>query len=431
MFKNVGKPIPKYDAMGIVTGSLKYAGDYAMPGMLTAKVLRSPYHRARILSINTAEAEALPGVEAVLTARDIAHNTFGFVPDNQVLADGLIHYKGQSVAAVAAVDKPTALLALSKIKVEYEELPYVYDPREALKEGAPQVWGEAGLNHWLFNGKTATREIRKGDVEKGFAEADVIVEGEYMTPNQEHAFIEPSATLAWMDEAGRLVIRGKTQGLFFTQNDLANVFQLPLSRLKFVGGTIGGGFGGMNSVSTDHIAGLLCLKTGKPVRFQFTREEEMACSTTRSPWIFRFKDGVKKDGTITARQIEVIHDGGGFTELGLYAVEKNANFIAGALKVEHVSVTSRLVYTNKAPGGSMRGFGVNVGQFADQLQLDKDAAAIGMDPVELRIRNAFREGDANHVGNPLVAVSAIETLQGVSEMAGKTLPPELAQMKSK
>lgn len=431
MFKSVGKRVPKYDAPGIVTGSLKYIADYSMADQLVAKVLRSPYHRAKILSIDVSEAKQLPGVAAVLIAQDLAYNQFGMVPDNQVLADTLIHYKGQPVAAVAAVDKATALLALSKIKVEYEELPYVYDPREALKEGAPEVWGEGKLNYWMFDGNSATRNIRKGDVEKGFAEADVIVEGEYITPNQEHAFIEPSATLAYIDEAGRLVIRSKAQGLYWTMNDMANVFQLPLSKLKYVGGTIGGGFGGLNSVTTDHIAGLLCLKTGKPVKFVFTREEEMACSTTRSPWIFKFRDGVKKDGTITAREIEVIHDGGGFTELGLYAVEKNANFVAGALKVDNVSVTSRLVYTNKAPGGSMRGFGVNVGQFADQLQLAKDAAAIGMDPVELRIKNAFHEGDANHVGNPLVAVSAIETLQGVSEMAGKELAPEFAQMKSK
>lgn len=192
MFKSVGKPIPKYDMQGIVTGGLKYVADYSMPGMLTAKVLRSPYHRARILSIDTTEAKALPGVAAVLTAKDLAYNKFGMVPDNHVLAEELVHYKGQSVAAVAAVDKATALLALSKIKVEYEELPYVYDPREALKENAPQVWGEDGLNHWMFDGTSATRKIRKGDVEKGFAEADVIVEGEYMTPNQEPPSLSPA-----------------------------------------------------------------------------------------------------------------------------------------------------------------------------------------------------------------------------------------------
>ena len=141
MFKSVGKRVPKYDAPGIVTGSLKYIADYSMADQLVAKVLRSPYHRAKILSIDVSEAKQLPGVAAVLIAQDLAYNQFGMVPDNQVLADTLIHYKGQPVAAVAAVDKATALLALSKIKVEYEELPYVYDPREALKEGAPEVWG--------------------------------------------------------------------------------------------------------------------------------------------------------------------------------------------------------------------------------------------------------------------------------------------------
>ena len=268
-------------------------------------------------------------------------------------------------------------------------------------------------------------------MEKGFAEADKIVEGFYTTPSQEHAFIEPTSTLAYIDESGKLVLHSKAQGMYFIQNDLCNVFKLPLNKLKFIGGTIGGGFGGLNSVATDHIAGLLALKTGKPVKFTLTREEEMTTSTVRTPWMFKFKDGVKMDGTITAREIEVIHDCGSFTELGLYAVEKNANFIAGALNVANVSVTSRLVYTNKQPSGSMRGFGVNVGQYADQVQLNRDAEAIGMDPIEIRLRNAVREGDHSHTDNELVAVSMIETLQNVAEMAGEKLPEELLALKSK
>ena len=429
MYKNVGKRVPKYDNLGAVTGQIKYPSDYSMPGMLTAKVLRCPYHRARINSIDTSEAEALPGVYAVITVKDVPYNHFGFVPDNHVLAEEITHYKGQPIAAVAAVDKATALEAVGKIKVDMEELPYVVDPREALKPDAPKVFPTGNIH--MFDGKTETRVVKKGDVEKGFAEADVIVEGTYTTPAQEHAFIEPTATLAYIDEAGKLVLHSKAQGMYFIQNDLCHVFDLPLNKLKFIGGTIGGGFGGLNSIGTDHIAGLLALKTKKPVKYMLTREEEMTCSTVRTPWMFKFKDGVKKDGTITAREIEVLHDCGAFTELGLYAVEKNANFIAGALNVKNIKVTSRMVWTNKQASGSMRGFGVNVGQYADQVQLDKDAAAIGMDPVEIRLKNAFKEGDRSHTRNELLAVSAIETLQGVSEMAGKELSPELKALKSK
>ncbi len=429
MFKTVGKRVPKYDNLGIVTGQIKYPIDYSMPGMLTAKVLRCPFPRARIKSIDTSEAKKIPGVFAVITVEDVPYNRFGMVPDNHVLAEEITHFLGQPVAAVAAVDQATAMEAVGKIKVDMEELPYVVDPREAMKPDAPKVFPEGNVH--LFDGKSETRRIIKGDVAKGFAEADKIVEGTYTTPSQEHAFIEPTSTLAYIDESGKLVLHSKAQGMYFVQNDLCHVFDLPLNKLKFVGGTIGGGFGGLNSISTDHIAGLLALKTRKPVKFTLTREEEMTCSTVRSPWMFKFKDGVKMDGTITAREIEVIHDGGAFTELGLYAVEKNANFIAGALKVENISVTSRLVYTNKAPSGSMRGFGVNVGQYADQVQLDRDAEAIGMDPVEIRLKNAFHEGDRSHTGNELLAVSMIETLQNVSKMAGKELSDELLAMKSK
>jgi len=429
MFKSVGKRVKKYDGVGLVTGRMTYVSDMTMPDMLVCKTLRSPYHRAKLNNVDVSEALKVPGVYAVITKDDVPHNFFAMVPDHHVLAEELIRYKGQNIAAVAAVDKETALEALSKIKLDIEELPFVIDPVEACKPDAVKVRPEGNVH--LFDGTSETRKIRKGDVEKGFAEADFIVEGTYTTPSQEHAPLETCATLAYLDESGKLVIHSKTQGLYFSLGDLANVFQLPLNKIKFVGGTVGGAFGGMNSVHTDHIAGLLALKTCKPVKFQLTREEEMLYTTIRSPWVFKFKDGIKKDGTITARQIEVLHDCGAYTELGLYAVEKNANMIAGAVKVDNLAIDSKMVFTNKMPSGSMRGFGVNVGQFADQVQVDKLARAVGMSPVEVRIKNSFKENDMNHVGNTLSAVSSIETLQMVAEMAGEKISPEYANMSSK
>lgn len=429
MFNSVGKRVVKYDVTGHVTGTTQYVSDIRVPGMLVAKTLRCPYHKARINSIDTTEAKKVEGVYAIITKDDLAHNLFSMVPDHHVLAEEITRYKGQNIAAVAAVSKEAALEAISKIKVDMEELPCVIDPEEACKEDAPLVRPEGNL--FLFDGKSTTRKIRKGNIEEGFAEADFIVEGRYTTPSQEHAPLETCCTVAYLDESGKLVIHSKTQGLYFSQGDLANVFQLPLNKLKFVGGTIGGAFGGMNSIHTDHIAGLLVMKTGKPVRFELTREEEMLYSTIRSPWVFKFKDGIKKDGTITARHIEVLHDCGAYTELGLYAVEKNANLVAGAHKIKNVAVDSRMVYTNKMPSGSMRGFGVNIGQFAEQVQMDKLANTIGMSPFEIRLKNSFKEGDANHVGNPLVAVSGIETLQMVAKMAGVELSEEYSSMSSK
>lgn len=429
MHNSVGKRVVRYDAYGHVTGTTKYISDIRMPGMLVAKTLRCPYHKARINSIDTSEALKVEGVYAVITKDDLAHNLFAMVPDHHVLAEEITRYKGQNIAAVAASSKEAALEALSKIKVDMEELPYVIDPEEACREDAPLVRPEGNL--FLFDGKSTVRKIRKGNIEEGFAEADFIVEGRYTTPSQEHAPLETCCTVAYLDESGKLVIHSKAQGLYFAQGDLANVFQLPLNKLKFVGGTIGGGFGGMNSIHTDHIAGLLAMKTGKPVRFELTREEEMLYSTIRSPWVFKIKDGIKKDGTITARHIEVLHDCGAYTELGLYAVEKNANLVAGAHKIKNLAVDSRMVYTNKMPSGSMRGFGVNVGQFAEQVQMDKLARTVGLSPFEIRFINSFREGDANHTGNQLVAVSGIETLQKVSKMAGVELPETYLSMSSK
>ncbi|MBG0764177.1 MAG: xanthine dehydrogenase family protein molybdopterin-binding subunit, partial [Tissierellales bacterium] len=422
MFKSVGKRVKKYDGEGLVTGKLQYVSDIKMPGMLVCKTLRSPYHRAKLNNVDISEALKVPGVHAVITKDDVPHNRFGMVPDHHLLAEELIRYKGQNIAAVAAVDKKTALEAISKIKLDIEELPFVIDPQEALKPDAPKVRPEGNLH--LFDGESEVRKIRKGDIEKGFKEADIIVEGTYTTPSQEHAPLETCASVAYVDESGKLVIHSKTQGLYFTQGDLANAFKLPLNKLKFVGGTIGGAFGAMNSIHTDHIAGILALKTGKPVKFQLTREEEMMYTTIRSPWIFKFKDGVTKDGKITAREIDVLHDCGSFTELGLYAVEKNANMIAGATKIDNLAVNSRMVYTNKMQSGSMRGFGVNVGQFADQVHTEKLAKAVGMHPIEFRLKNSFKENDINHVGNELQAVSAIETLKFVAEMAGEEISEE-------
>ncbi len=429
MFKSVGKRIPKYDGIGHVTGKTQYVSDVKMPGMLVCKTLRCPYHRARINSIDTSKAKALKGVYAVITKADVPHNLFAMVPDHHVLAEEITRYKGQNIAAVAAVDKETALEALSKIEIDMEELPYVIDPVEAMKDDAPKVRPEGNVH--LFDGVSTVRKIRRGNIEEGFAEADYIVESTYRTPVQEHAPLETSCSVAYLDSSGKMVIHSKTQGLFFSQGDLANVLQLPLNKLKLVGGTIGGAFGAMNSIHTDHIAGVLALITNKPVRFQLTREEEMLYSTIRAPWIFTFKDGIRKDGVITARQIDILHNCGGYTELGLYAVEKNANFAAGANYIKNLAVNSTMVYTNNMPSGSMRGFGINIGQYADQVQINKLAEKVGISPYEIRFINAFIENDANHVGNPLVAVSGIETLQKAAAMAGEQLPDQYLKMSSR
>lgn len=429
MFKAVGQAKQKYDGYGHVTGKTIYTSDVSRRDALICKVLRCPYHKARIISIDTSEARKMPGVVDVITKDDVPYNRFAMVPDNHVLAEEIARFKGQPVAAVAAVTKDQALDALAKIKVVYEELPAVFDPEEAMKPGAPQVRPEGNVH--LFDRNSEVRKIRRGDVEKGFAESDYIVEGRYVLPCEEHAPIELCSSLAYVDESGKLCIHSKTQGLYFTMGDLANVFQLPLNKIKFIGNTIGGSFGSGNSVATDHICGLLALRTKRPVSFKFTRHEEQMCSTISTPWILKFKDGLRKDGKIMARHVHVIHDCGAFTELGIYAIEKNAGLVAGANRIENLAVDAQLVYTNKPASGSRRGFGVNTGQYAEQVQLDKDARVCGISPMEIRFINAFHELDQTHAGDTLRAVSTIETLQTVADMAGIPLEERFRNMSSK
>jgi CO/xanthine dehydrogenase Mo-binding subunit len=429
MYSVIGNDYEKYDGVGHVTGQTIFPSDVKLPGMLTCKTLRSPYKCARIHSIDLTDALKVHGVHAIITKDDVPYNKFAMYPDHHVLAEELVRYRGQNIAAVAADTAEIALEAISKIKLDIEELPAVIDPKKALEDGAPVVNPDHG-NRFIWDGKYPSRMIRKGDVEKGFAEADFIVEGSYMTPMQEHAPLEPCSSVAYMDGTGRLVIHSKTQGINWAQWDLAAVFQLPLSKLKLVGGTIGGGFGGMLSIHTDHIAGLLALKTGRPVRFAFTREDEMLHSTARNPWFFSFKDGIRKDGVITARKVDIIHDCGGFSEMGMYVLEKNINYIAGPNNIKNVHVDSSLIYTNKMPSGAMRGFGVNTGQYAEQVQTEKLARTVGISSFDIRFVNAFKEGDLAHSQNPLVAVAGIETLQKVAAMAGIDLPDKYLAMSS-
>ncbi len=430
MFKTVGKPLYKYDGNGHVTGRTIYPSDRKMPGMLICKTLRSPYFAAKINSIDISEALKVPGVKAIITKDDVPFNRFSKFPDHPVLAETYTRYKGQNIAAVAATTQEAALEAISKIKLDIEEMPHVTDPREAMKEGAVVVNQELG-NQLMWDGEDPARYIRKGDIEKGFAEADFIVEGEYMTPSQEQAPIETCSSLAYLDESEKLVIYTKSQGMNVTLMDLSKIFNLPQSKVKLIGGTVGGAFGGMLSIHTDHIAGLLALKTGLPVKFHLTREEEMLYSTARNPWIFRYKDGVMKDGKIVARYVEVIHDCGGYSEMGMYVLEKSINYVAGPNNIPNVAVDGILVYTNKMPSGAMRGFGVNIGQYAEQMQTEKVARTVNMDSFDLRFVNAFKEGDLYHAQNELTAVTGVETLQKVAEMAGIELSDRFKSMTSK
>lgn len=290
----VGQRMPRYDSLGHVTGKTQFVDDITLPGMLTIKVRRSPVARAKILNIDTTEAKKCPGVYAVATAKDVPHNLCGFYGDHPVLAENEIRFRGQVIAAVAAIDEDAAMEALSKVKIDLEELTPIFDPREAMKPDSEQIRPEGNL--WEFEPGMRVRQLRKGDIEKGFAQADVIVEGDYSTCVGEHAMLEPCCSIGDIDERGRLVIYTASQAPSLHATMIAGTLGLPLNKLNMVGGTVGGGFGGRNDPVADHLVGLLAMMTQKPCKWRWTREEEMVCSQMRGAWQFHIKDGVTKDG---------------------------------------------------------------------------------------------------------------------------------------
>jgi len=429
MTQYVGKPVLRYDGIGHVTGRSQYVDDVKLPGMLYIKVLRSPVHKGVIRHLDVSGALNVPGVAGVVTAKDVpGTNAYGLIPDQPVFTPGPIRYKGERIAAVAAVDEDTAMEALERIKLDIEEQTPVFDPFEAMKPGAPLVRPEG--NVFEFNsGKT--RKIRFGDIEKGFKEADVVVEGTYTNVMNDHAPMEPQVSVAYIDETDRLAIYTVSQDHYFHLGFLSAVFALPMNKIRYIGGTVGGGFGSKNDIHCDHVAGIMALKLRKPVKYRHTREEETLYTTKRGAWTFEFKDGVKKDGRIVARQIRTIHDTGAYSGMGPYVVDKNAILIAGPYAIPNIWIDGICVYTNKPPASSMRGFGIINGTSAEQLQMDRIAEAIGMDKWEIRFINAWRDGDLGATQFKVEAAGMIEAMQRAAQLAGIELPAHLKAMSSR
>jgi CO/xanthine dehydrogenase Mo-binding subunit len=425
----VGKPILRYDGIGHVTARTTYVDDVQKPGMLYLKVLTSPVHKGIIRRLDASAAAKMPGVAGVITAKDVpGTNAYGLIPDQPVFTSEQIRYKGERLAAVAAVDEDTAVEALSKIKLEIEEKTPVFDPYEAMKPGAPLVRPEGNI--FQFD-SGPTRKIRLGDIEKGFQEADYIIEGKYTNGMNEHAPMEPQVSVAYIDEADRLAIHTVTQDLYFHLGMLSAVFNLPMNKIRYIGGTVGGGFGAKNDIHCDHVAGIMALKIRKPVKYRHTRAEETLYTTKRGAWYFEFKDGVKKDGRIVARQVKTIHDTGAYSGMGPYVVDKNSILIGGPFYIPNIRIDGTCVYTNKPPASSMRGFGIINGTSAEQLQMDRIAETIGMDPWEIRFINAWRDGDLGATQFKVEAAGLIEAMKRAAELAGVKLPAHLQAMSSR
>jgi 4-hydroxybenzoyl-CoA reductase subunit alpha len=408
----IGKRIPRVDGRVKVTGEAKYAADYEMPGMLWCKMLRSPYAHAKILNIDTSRAQRLPGVKGVLTGKDFKGWRWGWMPktrDEAPIADDKVRYLAEAVAAVAAVDEDTAEEATELIKVDYEELPGVFDPEEAMKEGAPKVYDHVENNvSWDFH-------MDFGDVEKAFRESDLVRENRFQTGRVITGYLEPPAAVAVWDSSG-ITIWAAKQSPYFVYRHLAACFNLPLSKVRIIQPFIGGGFGGTknDSLVGDFCVCLFSKMTGKPVKFVFNMEEVLMTCRRRHNMIVHNKMGMKKDGTITGMHSRVIADGGGHTAIGPLTMYLTGCMSTLPYKLPNFKHDAYRVFTNNPISAAMRGHGVTHTRFAAEIQMEMMAEELGLDPVEVRLRNAIT---APHETINKVTVQSCGLREGIELLA--------------
>ncbi len=411
-WQSVGKPEKKVDAVKLVQGKPAFTADFDKRDLLVAKVLHSPLAHALIKHIDASKAQALPGVAAVLTFHDIPRVIYSTAgqsdpipgPLDSFSLDDKVRFVGDRVAFVAAESEEIALQALKLIEVEYERLPALFDSTQAMQPDAPRLHDEPEYVNFANSDPThnlaAKIRIDVGDVEKGFAEADLIFEGDYEVPKVQQAHIEPHVTLTYWDEDDRLVIRTSTQVPFHVRRQLAPVLGLPIKRIRVIKPRIGGGFGGKQEVLMEDVPAHLTIATGRPVIYEYTREEEFIAARSRHPMRLHMKTGVKKDGTITANAMYALSDTGAY---GCHALTVTGNTGAKGMglyvgdgpyrKAPNIRFYADIVYTNHPPAGAFRGYGVPQGYWAVERHMEKIARKLGLDPLEFRLKNALRAGE--------------------------------------
>jgi len=409
---SVGKPEIKVDAVKLVQGKPAFTGDFEKRDMLVAKVLRSPVAHARIKSIDTSKASSLPGVAAVLTWQElprVIYSTAGQSdpipgPLDSFSLDTKVRFVGDRVAFVAAETEEIALEALKAIEVEYEVLPPIFDPSKAMEPNAPILHDEPEFIDFAESDAkrnlAAHIHIDIGDVDQGFKEADYVFESIYEVPKVQQAHIEPHVAVTYWDENDRLVIRTSTQVPFHVRRQLAPVLGLPIKRIRVVKPRIGGGFGGKQEVLIEDVAAHLTIATGRPVTYEYSREEEFIAARSRHPMQIKMKTGVKSDGTITANAMQVLTDTGAYgchalTVTGNTGHKAMALYVGDGVYREHPNIqfNADIVYTNHPPAGAYRGYGVPQGYWPVERHMEKIARKLGVDPLDFRLKNALRAGE--------------------------------------
>lgn len=427
----VGKNVQRLDAYEKVTGKAMYCADLRLPGMLCAKILRSPYPHAKILNIDISRAKALKGVKAVLSGQDIPTERIGLsLRDRPVLAQGVTRFVGEPVVAIAANNEEVAEEALSIVKVDYEELPAIFDPEESMKS-KPRVIIHPELFTYTvspllkfmkhkFNPDMPNcfihHKIRQGNLEQGFQEADVIVENRFSTARIQHAAMEPHSAIAKFESNGALTLWSTEQAVWRHKYELCRVFNLSTSKLRLIGLYIGGGFGGKSNMQqVTAPAVLLALRTRSPVNLTLKRNEVFSDGFVGCPMIINIKDGLKKDGTLTAREMKLVLDSGAYSGTTII-IANNAGFGAtSTYKAPHFKLDSYAVATNNPPGGPFRGFGVRQVNWAVESQMDMIAEKLDIDPLELRKRNLLKEGEINACGEIVHSIGAKQCLEKIAE----------------
>jgi len=407
--REIGSSVQRSDAKGKVTGETLYPGDINLAGQLYMKILFSDRPHAVIRKVDTQKAEAFEGVLAVFTAKDVPVNEYGLImPDQPVLCGPgsgklfaeRVRFIGDQIALVVAETESIAEQARDLIEVEYEELPLLTDPVAAKDDTDLLVHPDTDTNVFCHY------RIRKGDIAAGFKKADVIVEKEYHTPAQEHAYLQPEAGLSYIDEEGRVTVLVAGQWTHEDQEQIAHALELPLDQVRVIYPAIGGAFGGREDMSVQIVLALAVWRLyqrgiNRPVKIIWNREESIIGHHKRHPYVLRAKWGATKEGKVIAAEMEVIADGGAYAYTSTKVLGNATLMCTGPYEIENVNVDTYAVYTNNIPGGAFRGFGGPQGAFAAEAQMNQLAEKLQMDPVELRMRNLLQEGSLLSVGTPL------------------------------
>jgi CO/xanthine dehydrogenase Mo-binding subunit len=408
-YRVIGTSHPRIDAVGKVTGATLYPGDRNYDDELWMKILFAGRPHARILSIDTSQAKSLPGVVAVLTAGDVPVNEYGLqIPDQPVLCGpgsskegaDIVRFVGDQVALVVAESEKVASQALDLIQVEYEDLPVLNDPRQAMEPGARVLHPHAPDNVVTHD------RVVKGDVESAWAKCDVIIENEYQTPPQEHAYLQPEAGSAYLDEEGRITVRVAGQWTWEDQQQIAHALDLPPERVRVIYDAIGGAFGGREDMSVQIVLALAVMRLAErgiqqPVKIIWSREESIIGHCKRHPMIAKSKWGATRDGKLVAAEVELLSDAGAYMYTSNKVLGNATLTCTGPYEFPNVQINTYAVYTNNLPGGAFRGFGAPQGHFAAETQMNKLAEALGMSPVEIRLKNILDDEKLLSVGTPI------------------------------